>query len=92
MFGIKPGVEGITIDDLKALGMVDTGINSVIDAASNMNTIVNGSEQELLQSTLTDINSNVAKVNPPFTYTQSNQGKNIYIDITINKCPCLHLT
>ena len=76
-----------------AAGMVDTGINSVIDAASNidMNAIANGGGQEMLQSTLDNIKPNRAKAIPPFTYTQSNQDKNIYIDITINKRPSLHL-
>lgn len=74
-------------------GMVDTGINSVIDAASNtdMDAIANGGGQEMLQSTLANINSNAAKIIPPFTYTQRNQDKNIYIDIIINKRPSLHL-
>jgi len=74
-------------------GIIDTGINSVIDAASNMDmdAIVNGNGQEMLQSTLANINSNAAKIIPPFIYTQSNQDKNIYIDITINKRPSLHL-
>ena len=74
-------------------GMVDTGINSVIDASSNMDmdAIANGGGQEMLQTTLENINSNTTKIIPPFTYTQSNQDKNIYIDITINKRPSLHL-
>lgn len=74
-------------------GMVDTGINSVIDVASNMNmdAISNGGGQEMLQSTLANINSNTTKIIQPFTYTQSNQDKNIYVDIIINKCPSLHL-
>ena len=74
-------------------GMVDSGINSVIDAASNMDmdAVANGGGQEMLQSTLDNINPNRAKAIPPFTYTQSNQDKNIYIDITINKRPSLHL-
>jgi hypothetical protein len=73
--------------------MVDKGINSVIDVASNMDmgAIANGGGQEMLQSTLDNINSNATKIIPPFTYTQSNQDKNIYIDITINKRPSLHL-
>ncbi len=76
-----------------AAGMVDAGINSVIDAASNidMNAIANGGGQEILQSTLDNINPNRAKAIQPFTYTQSNQDKNIYIDVTINKRPSLHL-
>lgn len=76
-----------------AAGMVDSGINSVIDAASNMDmdAVANGGGQEMLQSTLDSINPNRSKAIPPFTYTQSNQDKNIYIDITINKCPSLHL-
>ena len=75
-------------------GMVDSGINSVIDAASNMDmdAVSNGGGQEMLQSTLDNINPNRAKAIPPFTYTQSNQDKNIYIDITINKRPSLHLS
>ena len=74
-------------------GMVDKGINSVIDAAPNMDmgAIANGGGQEMLQSTLDNINSNATKIIPPFTYTQRNQDKNIYIDITINKRPSLHL-
>ena len=74
-------------------GMVDVGINSVIDAASNMDmgAIANGGGQEMLQSALDNINSNATKIIPPFTYTQRNQDKNIYIDITINKRPSLHL-
>lgn len=76
-----------------AAGMVDSGINSVIDAASNMDmdAVANGGGQEMLQSTLDSINPNRAKAIPPFTYTQRNENKNIYIDITINKRPSLHL-
>ena len=58
---------------------VDQTINNVIDAglSIDMDAIANG---------------NIPTVNTDsFTYTQSNENKNIYIDITINKNPSLHL-
>lgn len=60
-------------------GMVDQGAVNIIGAGLNMdmNAIANG-DIPVIET-------------QAFTYTQSNENKNIYINITINKNPSLHL-
>lgn len=76
----------INVDYLKSTGsaivasLTNNGINNVNNTVQNAtNDVINGTETMM------------ADITKPFTYTQNNKEKYIYINITINKNPRAHL-
>ena len=68
--------------------MVDGGINNIINTGQivSMQNVTGAADE--LKNRFTNISNNIKE---PFSYQQSNNGKNITIDIIINKDPALNI-
>ena len=75
------------------INAVNNNSNQFVEITSDrLNSIITPGDSDATVSGTNIVKTTGVKIIPPFTYNQSNHGKNIYIDITINKRPSLHLT
>lgn len=82
-----PTIAKATGSDIVA-NMVDGGINNIINTGQivSMQNVTGAADE--LKNRFTNISNNIKE---PFSYQQSNDGKNITIDIIINKDPALNI-